>query len=300
MNIKKYIQKNCSSLKNKHVVITGATGGLGKEICLMLASLNANITLACRNKSLADSLAATLKQVNPNITVNFIPLNLQDLQSVNNCIKEIKKLNGIDILINNAGVYNVPITKTELGYNNIFQINFVSTYYLTRELMPELQKKQNSTCITLGSIAHNYSKTNLADPDFSTSKKPSKIYGNSKRFLMFSLFELFKNSKVNLAIVHPGVTLTNMTNHYPKAINWLVKIGIKLLFPSPKKATLSVILATNTTPPYLHWIGPGIFNIWGKPKVQKLNTATSEEIDEINKTTEDIYNQAKQYINNLS
>ena len=88
--------------------------------------------------------------------------------------------------------------------------------------------------MAVSSIAYNYSKIDENDIDFSTRKRASKAYGNSKRFLTFALHELCKNEKVNLAVVQPGVTLTNMTNHYPKAINWLVKIGIKLLFPSLK------------------------------------------------------------------
>ena len=281
MNKYKWIDKNCNSLTGKRVVVTGATGGLGKIICDNLAHLGANITLACRNKTLAENLIQDLKTSHPACEVDFVELDLSTLKSVNGCIEELKKYNGIDILINNAGVYNIPVKKLDSGYNNIFQINFLYTYYLTKQLLPELEKKENSTCITLGSVAHNYSTLNPNDIDFSTHTKSSKIYGNSKRFLMFSLYELFKNSPVNLSIVHPGVTLTNMTNHYPKAINWLVKIGIKLFFPTPQKATRSIILGTATKTPYHHWIGPKIFNVWGNPKLSKLSTCDIGESKQI-------------------
>ncbi|MBQ7351759.1 MAG: SDR family NAD(P)-dependent oxidoreductase [Clostridia bacterium] len=289
MNIEKWIKTNCNTLKGKRVVITGATGGLGKEICQILASLEADITLACRNQTLADKLKTELISAYPNCNIEFVPLDFSNKQSVDKCLQELKKYNGIDILINNAGVYNVPIKVLDSGYNNIFQINFVYTYYFTKQLLPELEKKQGSTCITLGSIAHNYSTLDTDDIDFSTRKKPSKIYGNSKRFLMFSLYELFKESKVSLAIVHPGVTLTNMTNHYPKAINWLVKIGIKIFFPSPQKAVLNVIFGTSHNTPYMYWIGPAIFNIWGQPKIKKLKTCTQEESLQIYNISENIY-----------
>ena len=290
MKITKWLTKNCPSLKGKRVVITGATGGLGKEICLILASLEADIFLACRNKSKADILTNEILETYLNAHIKFIELDLENFESVKKCITSIKKLNGIDILINNAGIYNVPIKKLDSGYNNIFQVNFVYTYYLTKELLPELQKRKNSTCITLGSVAHNYSKINVSDIDFSNQTKASKIYGNSKRFLMFSLYELFNNIKdVNLAIVHPGVTLTNMTNHYPKAINWLVKIGIKIFFPHPKKASLSIIYGANNKTNYHEWIGPRTFNIWGYPKIQKLSTCNKDESNQIFEIAEKIY-----------
>lgn len=290
MTIKKWISKNINSLENKKVVITGATGGLGKEICSYFARLGADLILAIRNKNLAEKLKLELTAETPTCNIDIVELDLSNLQSVNACIESLKKYDGIDILVNNAGVYNVPLKKLDSGFNNIFQINFVYTYYLTKQLLPELEKKKDSTVITLGSVAHNYSKIDEHDIDFLTRKKPSLIYGNSKRYLMFSLYELFKTSNVNLAIVHPGVTLTNMTNHYPKAINWLVKIGIKLLFPSPKKAVLSLLYGTNHFTSYHEWIGPRIFNVWGFPKKTLLKTCSKEESQAIYETAETIYN----------
>lgn len=294
MNINKWLSKNTTSLKGKRVVITGATGGLGKELCFLLAKLDANITLLVRNEKLANKLKNELQEKYPTCNVDFVMLDLSNMQSVNCAIRKLKEYNGIDVLITNAGVYNVPLKKLETGFNNIFQINFVSPYYMIKELLPELQKKENSKCVVVGSIAHNYSKINEEDVDFSTNKKPSKIYGNSKRFLMFSLYELFKDIKnVSLSIVHPGITLTNMTNHYPKIINWLVKIGIKIIFASPKKAVLNLLLGVYTSCGYHEWIGPRLFNIWGKPKKQSLKTVSENESKKIFEISENIYNKTK-------
>ena len=293
MGIKKWLEKNCDDLSGRRVVITGATGGLGREICSILAKLGANITLACRNKALAEELKGSLIAEYSDTKVDFVSLDLSSLDSVKKCIASLKEYDGIDILINNAGVYNVPLKALDSGFNNIFQINFLYTYYLTKELLPELEKKKDSVCITLSSVAHNYSKLDENDIDFGTRKKPSKIYGNSKRFLMFSLYGLFENSPVKLAIVHPGVTLTNMTNHYPKAINWLVKIGIKLLFPSPRKAVLSVFAGINTETKKHYWIGPSILGVWGYPKLSRLKTCSESEANKIYEIAESLYNKIK-------
>ena len=183
----------------------------------------------------------------------------------------------------------MPVKKLDNGYNNIFNVNFVSVYYMIKKLLPKIKKDQ-SKIIAVGSVAHNYSKIDVNDVDFSTHTKPSKVYGNSKRFLMFSLYELAKNEKFDLSIVHPGITLTNMTNHYPKAINWLVKIGIKLLFPSPQNAVLNLIYGLNNQTPYHMWIGPKLFNIWGKPKIKKLKTCSPSESRQIYLLSEKITN----------
>ena len=288
MTIKKWLNLNTCPLTGKRVVITGATGGLGREICSHFLSLGADITFACRNKSKAEELKKELLLKYKLAKIDFVKIDLGTFGSVKNAIKEIKKYNGIDILVNNAGIYNVPLKTLDSGFNNIFQINYLYTYFLTKELLPELEKKENSTCITLGSVAHNYSKIDESDIDFSSHKKPSMIYGNSKRFLMFSLYELFKNTKVNLAIVHPGVTLTSMTNHYPKAINWLVKIGVKLFFPNPKKASLSILYGVNHETRLFEWIGPRIFNVWGFPKKSTLKTCLPKEYAKICEITKNI------------
>ena len=106
---------------------------------------------------------------------------------------------------------------------------------------------------------------------------------------MFSLQKLFENSHVGFSIVHPGITLTNMTNHYPKAINWLVKLGIRAIFPSPEKACLSVLYGINNNTRINEWIGPAKNNIWGFPKTQKINTCTADEQRKIFNESEKIY-----------
>ena len=84
-----------------------------------------------------------------------------------------------------------------------------------------------------------------------------------------------------------------MTNHYPKLINWAVKIGIKVLFPAPKKAALCVALGTSKNTNYHEWIGPKFFNIWGKPTLKKLKTATPAESKEIFKIAEQLCSKIK-------
>ena len=101
---------------------------------------------------------------------------------------------------------------------------------------------------------------------------------------------VFKDEQeVELSIVHPGITLTNMTSHYHKAINWLVKIGVKLLFPNPKKASLNILYGINHYTVYHEWIGPSLFNIWGKPKIKKLKTCSKKESNIIFQIAEKIY-----------
>jgi hypothetical protein len=107
---------------------------------------------------------------------------------------------------------------------------------------------------------------------------------------MFALYELFKTiGGVKLSVVHPGVTFTNITNHYPKLIYALIKYPMKLFFPSSKKASLNIIAGIFKDTDYHCWIGPKIFSVWGNPKISKLNTCKSDESENVFKIAEEIY-----------
>ena len=147
----------------------------------------------------------------------------------------------------------------------------------------------------MGSIAYNYSKINFDDIQFKQSTKINKIYGNSKRVAMYAFAELFKqNPDIKFSIAHPGLTLTKMTNHYHKSVNWLVRFALKIACPPPQKAGLSVIYATNHNTNDNSWIGPKIFNIWGYPKCGKFKMDTTESqkaFEFVEKQTNDIEKQ---------
>lgn len=148
--------------------------------------------------------------------------------------------------------------------------------------------------MVVGSIAHNYSKADFSDLDFSTRKASSLVYGNAKRFLMFSLYELFRNQdNVSLAVTHPGITFTNITAHYPKLIFAVIKHPMKIIFMKPGKAALSILRGCFESTEYHRWIGPRFFNVWGMPKNQKLSTCKEEEGLKIFEKAEEIYENLK-------
>lgn len=288
MNVKKWIKKNTYSLSGKVVAITGATGDLGSELCYYLASLNANILMLNRNLEKSNVLKNKILRRYPNANIEIVKLDIGKLEDVKEVCKKLENVK-IDYLILNAGVYNIPVKKSKTGYNNIFEINFIFPYYLTKNLLGNLQKS-NGKVIMVSSIAHKGTKLNIEDIDYSNNASASKVYGNSKRFLMFSLFELFKNeTDVSFVATHPGISPTQMTTHYHKSINWLVKFGMKILFPSPKKAVLNLLASLFFNCNNDEWLGPKYFDIWGTPKKKKLKKCDNLEREQIFKIAEDIF-----------
>ncbi|MBQ8719848.1 MAG: SDR family NAD(P)-dependent oxidoreductase [Clostridia bacterium] len=286
MKIERWLEKNTASLSGKTVAVTGTTGGLGRELCRYLAALGASLILLDRNarrsEAFRDELIAAF-----GASVRCITLDLEDIGALKRVACELKRAE-IDIFIHNAGAYSIPRHKCATGYDNVFQINFASPYYLIRELLPTLEAR-GGRVVAVGSIAHNYSKTDPNDVDFSTRDAASRVYGNAKRYLMFSLLELFSKSEASLAVTHPGITFTNITAHYPKLIFAIIKYPMKLIFMKPRRAALSILKGVFSACEGREWIGPRVFGIWGLPKKSRLKSATDEEIARIARTADEVY-----------
>ena len=286
MKTSTYIEKNFTRLDGKTVAISGATGGIGNHLAAELARLGAKLILLDRNTEKSETLILKLKADFPNLSAQHVRIDLEDFETVRKAKERLLEI-GIDYLILNAGAYSIPRKKTSLGFDNVFQINFVSPYYLARSLMPSI-KERGGRVIAVGSIAHNYSKTDPNDVDFATRGAASKVYGNAKRYLMYSLLENFGKDG-SISIAHPGITFTGITAHYPKLIFALIKHPMKIIFMNPKRAALSILRAVYENTASYEWIGPRIFNVWGLPKKKRLSSAKSGEIEYIKSKAEEIY-----------
>src|SRR5574344_150063 len=92
-------------LKNKKVLITGSTGGIGHAICELFTSQNADLFITNISEEPLISLAQELRQANPNINVFYKTCNLSNESDIIEFVKTAnEKMNGIDVLIGNAGM----------------------------------------------------------------------------------------------------------------------------------------------------------------------------------------------------
>lgn len=292
MKYDKWLSKNTESLIGKTVAISGSTGGLGKHLCRYLAGLGADIVLLDRNRERSEANKLALLSEFPTVKVSLLTVDFVDSYSVAEATEKLKSI-APDILVHNAGAYSIPRCIANSGYDNVFTINFVSPYYMIRELLPIIRKKQGRV-VVVGSIAHNYSKIDERDFDFSEVKPASKVYGNAKRFLMFSLYELFRDeSEATLSVTHPGITFTNITAHYPKLIFALIKHPMKVIFMKPEKAALSIVKGFFAPTEYHTWHGPWFFDVWGLPSKKRLRTCSTSESHRIGEIAEEVYSDIK-------
>lgn len=283
----KWIDAHHFRLGGKTVAVTGTTGGLGTALCRDLASLGASLILLDRNPVRSAAFRDELVR-EYGICAECITTDLSDISSVKQAVSVLKDRT-VDVLIHNAGAYSVPRFRTSIGTGNVFQINFLSPYYMTRELLPGIRQR-GGRVVCVGSIAHRYTRTDPDDIDFYTVKSDAKVYGNAKRYLMFSLMELFSGeSSASLAVCHPGISFTNITAHYPPILFALIKYPMKVIFMKPEKACLSILQGVFEKTGMNEWIGPSVLDVWGFPKKSILYSVTEEELQEIQRSAQEMY-----------
>lgn len=274
----KWFARHTHSLVGKRVAVCGATGGIGEALCRHLARMGAELWLCCRSEEKTQALMDALRVDYPDLVAHFVPLDLEDAASVENAA-EILTQTPPHVLIHNAGAYAIPRHTTAQGVDNVFAINCLGPYVLTERLLTPMAAVGGHV-VCVGSIAHNYSKIDPTDSDFATRTAASKVYGNAKRHLMLALYERFAGVKgVTLSVVHPGITLTGITAHYPKWLFCIIKHPMKVIFMPPRRAALSVLRGVFAPTAYGEWIGPRWFNVWGLPRKKKLRTFTRDEAE---------------------
>jgi len=185
--------------KNKNILITGASGGIGNELVKKFVSLGGNV-LGTGTKTEKLDL---LKKKYPNIKVK--KFDVIDHSRIEEFIDNVTlELGGLDILVNNAGTNmdNLSLRMKEEEWKKVIDINLTSTFLLTKNAIKKMLKNKFGRIINITSIVGHTG--NLGQANYSASK--SGIVGMSK-----SLAIEYAKKNITINCVSPGFIQSDMT-----------------------------------------------------------------------------------------
>jgi 3-oxoacyl-[acyl-carrier protein] reductase len=188
------------NLKNKKVLITGATGGIGNCLVEKFNDLGSIIIASGTNEEKLNNLKNKFSKI------HIEKFKLDEHGKIEEFIEKIdKKLEGIDILINNAGITldNLSIRLTEENWKKVLDINLTSSFLMCKYAIKKMLKKKYGKIINITSIVGHTG--NLGQANYAASK--AGIIAFSK-----SLAIEYARKNINVNCVSPGFIKTDMTD----------------------------------------------------------------------------------------
>jgi len=188
------------NLKNKKILITGATGGIGYSLVKKFNELGSVILATGTNQQKLDKLKNEFKDINIKQFELDQHSKIEDF--IDSCHKD---LDGLDILINNAGITldNLSIRLADENWKKVIDINLTSTFLMCKHAVKKMLKKKYGKIINITSIVGHTG--NVGQANYAASK--AGIIGFSK-----SLAIEYAKKKININCISPGFIKTDMTD----------------------------------------------------------------------------------------
>jgi NAD(P)-dependent dehydrogenase (short-subunit alcohol dehydrogenase family) len=234
------------------VIVTGGNSGVGAATASALAEQGHSVMIACRTIDKAQRAAAEMPG---DVEVRF--LDLADLASVRAFADSVET---VDVLVNNAGVMGMPLTRTVDGFEAHMGTNHLGHFALTCLLADRIRDR----VVSVASATYLFTHLDLADLNWHT-RKYSKFaaYGQSKLANLLFVRELATRG-IRAYASDPGATDTEIT----RSMGMSEHRGMRKLLHSPAQGARASLQAVTTDLPSGTYLAPR-FNQFGPPKVTK-------------------------------
>jgi len=198
-------------LKDKVVVITGSSRGIGYAIARAFASEGSKVVITSTKKEVAESIA---KSLSDEFSIDALGLkqNVSSSESSKSVVDSvIEKYSCIDVLVNNAGITNdmLVIQMTDNDWSSVIDTNLSGAFYTTRECIKYMLKRRSGKVINISSIVGK--NGNAAQVNYAASK--AGLIGMTK-----AMAKEFAGRSINVNAIAPGFIETDMTNALPENV----------------------------------------------------------------------------------
>ncbi len=225
-------------------LVTGANSGLGYQTATILAQRGAHVLLGCRDTERGRAAAERVRAEAGGREATEIVLDLADLGSVRKAAAEARERtgDGIDVLVNNAGVMATPPRRTVDGFELQLGTNHLGHAALTWLLAPAL--RPGARVVTVSSLAHRGGGLDLGDLHFDRRRyNPVTAYSASKLANLLFALELDRRARVTgrdlvSVAAHPGLTDTELAAN---SARWRSQLMAPLVALGNKLVTQGVV-----------------------------------------------------------
>ena len=278
--------KDIRDQSGRNAIVTGANSGLGLVTARELARAGASVVMACRNLEKGHAAVEQVRAAVPDAQVQLDELDLASLESVRGFAERFKATHdGLDLLINNAGVMAPPRRRTVDGFELQFGTNHLGHFLLTTLLLDSMERREDARVVTLSSTAHKIGRIAFHNLDGDRHYFRWRAYGQSKLANLLFALELDRRlrregSTVKSLAAHPGYAATNLQSASPPMIDRVVmKVSNKFVAQSDEMGALPTLYAA--TQPGLEggtYIGPdGPSEQRGHPTMVQPNGRARDE-----------------------
>ena len=218
-------------MKERTVVITGATSGLGRSTALKIAKKKAFVIIIGRNSTKANKVIDEIKKERGEGQIIISDLSImEDTKEAAETI--INSVDRLDVLINNAGAHFPIYQETSEGFESTLALNYLSPFLLTHHLIEQMKQTASdygeARIINITSIMH---KTNInwGDLNYKNGTYHSNIaYYQSKHLLTsftYYLSRKLKQKNIKVNCIHPGLVKTDLIHSdYAFPMNFIVPV----------------------------------------------------------------------------
>ncbi len=239
------------------IIVTGGNSGVGKATAAALAGAGHSVVIAGRDMPKAERAAAEMTG-----DVEVAHLDLADLATVRKFADSVET---VDVLVNNAGIMGLPLTRTVDGFEALMGTNYLGHFALTCLLGDRIKDR----VVSVTSMNHLFARMHLDDLNWHT-RTYSKwaAYGQSKLAVMLFTYELARRGHRAYA-ADPGGADTNIARYSTGYLRWSSRQSWLRNFPqSAQTAARSSVLAATADLPSGVYVAPR-FKQFGKPRVTK-------------------------------
>jgi NAD(P)-dependent dehydrogenase (short-subunit alcohol dehydrogenase family) len=238
-------------MKDKIVLITGATSGIGEVTARELAKKGAHVILLARNAQKAENTRLDILRICGHDKVDTLICDLSLQAQIRAAAEEFNnRFPRLDVLINNAGLVtgNTRLETSE-GHEMTLAVNHLAPFLLTSLLFEKLKLSQQARIINISSIAYLMGFTNFGDIEMKKGFLGLRAYNNTKLYTILFTQEMARRLKpypnITVNCLHPGIISSNFSNNTGGLTDFFFKLTKPLLTSPEKGALTSIYLASD-------------------------------------------------------